>query len=99
MGKEEKEVPAIKEIVSIEPIPYTFFDSQLRRAYLQDVPTALTGGTVPNGTEFPATPSLYQLFYRTDQSKMYFYDGANWLQLALYDANGNLKIPGRLFKE
>ena len=95
----DKEVPSIKELVAIEPIPYTFYDAQLRRAYLQDVPTALTGGIVPNGTEFPATPALYQLFFRTDQSKMYMYNGANWLRIGLFDSNGNLPLPGRVYKE
>ena len=95
----KNDVPAIKELVAIEPLAVTFYDNQLRRSYLQDVPTSLAGGIVPNGTEFPAAPAVYQLFYRTDQGKMYFYDGANWLQLALLDSNSNLTIGGKYLKE
>lgn len=96
---EDKDVPAIKELIAIEPLASTFYDTQLRRSYLQDVPTALVGGIVPNGTEFPAAPAVYQLFYRTDQAKLYMYDGASWLRITLLDSNGNLPLPGRVYKE
>ena len=77
----------------------SFFDNNLRRSYLADVPAALSGGVVPNGTEFPATPSTGQLFFRTDTSKLYIYSGASWLQIGLMNTSGNLKIPGRYLKE
>jgi len=76
-----------------------FFDKQLRRQYLSDVPTALRGGIAPNGTEFPAAPSLYQLFFRTDTNKLYLWNGSSWLQAPLIDSSGNLSIPGRFLKE
>lgn len=84
-------VPAIGATEGVE----SFLDKNLRRAFLQDVPTALTGGIIPNATSFPASPTLYQLFYRTDQAKLYFWDGANWLQLGLLDSKSNLYIGGR----
>ena len=77
----------------------SFFDTTLRRSYLSDVPAALSGGIVPNATEFPATPSTGQLFFRTDTSKLYLYSGAVWLQIALLDTSSNLTIPGRYLKE
>ena len=86
-------------LIGVEPIEDTFFDRNLKRIYLSDVPKALTGGIVPNATSFPASPTLYQLFYRTDLAKMYFWDGANWLQLGMLDSNTNLKIGGRYLKE
>lgn len=102
MAKEEEEendVPGISGVPVIEPLEHTFFDDQLRRAYLEDVPTALTGGVVPSAAAFPATPSTGQLFWRTDRSKLYIYTGAAWLQIPVLDANGNLIISGRYLKE
>ena len=86
-------------LIGVEPIEDTFFDRNLKRIYLSDVPTALRGGIVPNGSGFPASPTLYQLFYRTDQGKMYFWDGSNWLQLGLLNSDSNLIIGGRYLKE
>ncbi len=94
-----KDDDAREPIPAIEPIEQTFFDRNLRRIYLSDVPTALRGGIVPNGTGFPASPTLYQLFYRTDQGKMYFWNGSNWLQLGLLDSSSNLIIGGKYLKE
>ncbi len=88
-------VPAIGSGEGVE----SFFDKNLRRTYLSDVPTALRGGIVPNGTGFPAAPTLYQLFYRTDLGKMYLWNGANWLQLALLDTSSNIRISGSYLKE
>ncbi len=88
----------IKGIPAIEPIEDTFLDRNLRRIYLSDVPTALRGGIVPNGTGFPASPTIYQLFFRTDQGKMYIYNGANWLQILLLDTSGNSIIDGKYLK-
>ena len=86
-------------VPAIEPVENTFFDRNLRRIYLSDVPTALTGGIIPNATSFPASPTLYQLFYRTDLAKLYFWDGANWLQIGMLDSSTNLKIGGKYLKE
>ncbi len=92
-GKEPVTLPFI------EPMPETFYDRQLRRSYLSDVPSALTGGIIPTGTDFPGAPTLYQMFYRTDLAKMYFWEGSNWLQIGMLDSNTNLKIGGRYLKE
>ncbi len=86
-------------VPAIEPIEGTFLDRNLRRIYLSDVPTALRGGIVPNGTSFPAGPTLYQLFFRTDQGKLYLWTGANWLQILLLDPSSNARISGRYLKE
>ena len=80
-------------------VPSFFFDRILSRSYLLDVPTALTGGILPNGTSFPSAPTLYQLFYRSDEDKVYFWNGANWLRLSMLDSSSNLKIGGRYLKE
>jgi len=46
----------------------------------------LNGHTVKNlvlhsGTSFPSTPTLGQLFYRTDQEKAYIYVAAGWREI------------------
>ncbi len=89
----------VEPALGIDEIDDTLFDRFLKRIYLLDVPTALRGGIVPNGTGFPAAPTLYQLFYRTDEGKMYFWNGSNWLQLGLLDSSSNLIIGGRYLKE
>ena len=76
-----------------------FFDTNLRRSYLSDFPTVLSGGVVPNGTEFPDTPLTGQLFFKTDTSKLFLYSGSVWLQIGLLDTNSNLTIPGKYLKE
>lgn len=75
-----------------------FFDTSLRRSYLEDAPT-LIGSVVSSGTSFPGSPANGQTFFRTDTGKLYLYDGTNWLQIGLLDSKGNLKIPGRYLKE
>jgi len=46
----------------------------------------LSGATIinariHNGTSFPGSPYEGQLFFRTDQDKLYIYDGASWLDV------------------
>ncbi len=75
-----------------------FFDSNLRRAYLEDTPT-LVGSKISTGTSFPSSATSGQLFWRTDSEKFYIYDGTNWIQVGILDSKGHMKIPGRYLKE
>lgn len=83
---------------ALEPMPLTFFDSQLRRLYLDRIPTSASSGVIPSGSANPTSPTTGELFFRTDQGKLYMYDGSNWLQLPLHDSSGNLVVPGRILK-
>ncbi|KKL78731.1 hypothetical protein LCGC14_2021940 [marine sediment metagenome] len=76
----------------------TFFDVNLRRAYLEDAPS-LIGSVVGSGTSFPGTPANGQLFFRTDTGKLYIYDGTDWRQLLVAQANGTTRMPGRTVQE
>ncbi|KKM72875.1 hypothetical protein LCGC14_1416100 [marine sediment metagenome] len=96
-GNNDQELEGVPAIGAIEGVE-SFLDKNLRRAFLSDVPTALTGGIIPNATSFPASPTLYQLFFRTDLAKLYFWNGANWLQLGLLESNSDLIIGGRYRK-
>lgn len=40
------------------------------------------GSTAESGTEYPSTPVVGQIFYRTDLSTMSIYDGKGWSGLA-----------------
>ena len=40
---------------------------------------ALIAHDLDSGTSFPVTPTEKDLFYRTDLSKLYFYDGTGWV--------------------
>lgn len=75
-----------------------FFDSNLRRAYLEDTPT-LVGSKVATGTSFPSSPTAGQLFWRTDSAKMFVYDGADWRQFIIAQPNGTTRMPGRTVQE
>lgn len=37
------------------------------------------GGGIDSGTSFPGSPSTNDLFYRTDEARLYFYNGTRWL--------------------
>lgn len=43
------------------------------------------GGGVSAGTSFPGSPTTNDLFYRTDRSLLYFYDGTQWLTVQQYE--------------
>jgi len=40
-----------------------------------------TGHTFSVGTAFPGTPTEMDMFYRTDEHKLYLYDGTDWVWL------------------
>jgi len=40
-----------------------------------------TGHTFSVGTEMPGAPSEMDMFYRTDEHKLYLYDGTDWVWL------------------
>jgi hypothetical protein len=42
------------------------------------------GTGVPAGTSFPGSPATNDLYFRTDRSLLYFYDGTRWLTLQEY---------------
>ena len=48
--------------------------------------------TVHNGTSFPVSPTPIeaQLFFRTDEDKLYFYDGAAWVEVGTGGAGGGI---------
>ena len=82
----------------IEPMPSTFFDRQLTRNYLDSVPRTVTSGIIPSGSSFPSSPAAGALFFRTDTSKLYLFDGTSWLEIPITDSSGNMKISGRYLK-
>jgi hypothetical protein len=43
------------------------------------------GSGIPSGTSFPVSPSLDDLFHRTDRDLIYFYDGTRWLTVNEYE--------------
>lgn len=101
-GEEEfkdEELPQIdKGGFDIGGLEFEFFDTSLRRSYLEDAP-ALIGSVVGSGTSFPGTPSNGQTFFRTDTGKLYIYDGTNWRQILVAQADGITRLPGRTVKE
>ena len=76
-----------------------FFGTNLRRAFLESTPAASSGGTVPTGTSFPTAPVAGEMFFRTDESKFYAFDGSDWREVPMLDTSGNLAIGGRYLKE
>lgn len=42
------------------------------------------GGGIDSGTAFPGFPATNDVFYRTDRSLLYFYNGTHWLTLSQY---------------
>ena len=42
-------------------------------------------GGIASGTSFPGGPSTDDLYYRTDRSILYFYNGTRWLSVQLYE--------------
>ncbi len=77
---------------------FEFFDTSLRRSYLEDAPT-LIGSVVTSGTSFPGSPANGQMFFRTDTGKLYIYDGTDWRQLIVAQASGVTRMPGRTSQE
>lgn len=45
---------------------------------------AASGGGISSGTSFPGSPSTNDLFFRTDRSLIYFYNGTRWLTISQY---------------
>ncbi len=83
----------------LEPMPHTFLDTNLRRAYMEQAPAAASGGGVPTATSFPVAPVAGQMIFRTDLTKFYMYDGANWREMPMLDTSSNLAIGGKYLKE
>ena len=93
------ELPQIgKGSFDIGGMEFEFFDTSLRRAYLEDAPT-LIGSVVGSGTSFPGSPANGQTFFRTDSGKLYIYDGTNWRQVIVAQSNGVTRMPGKTLKE
>lgn len=44
-----------------------------------------SSGGVNGGTSFPGSPATNDLFYRTDRSMLYFYDGTQWLTVQTFE--------------
>ena len=88
----------IETVPPIESIEYDFYDSQLRRSYLEDTPS-LIGSIVSTGTTPPSAPATGQLFFNTSTKKLFVYDGTDWIQMPTLDSSGNLKIGGKYLKE
>ena len=45
--------------------------------------------TLPTGTAFPGLPSVGELFFRTDQSALYYYNGNAWVDVRALDPDLN----------
>ncbi len=76
-----------------------FFEVNLRRAFLESTPAASSGGTVPTGDTFPTSPVTGEMFFKTDVSKFYAFDGSNWREMPMLDTSGNIAIGGKYLKE
>lgn len=91
----EDEIPTFESSgFDIGGLEFDFFDTSLRRSYLEDTPSLL-GSAADSGTSFPASPNTGSLFFRTDRGKFYIYDGTNWRQIIVALANGQTRMPGR----
>lgn len=55
----------------------------------------ITNLTVPTGTAFPGTPNAGELFFRTDESKLYSHDGSSWNEVSTNLSN---LTPGSALK-
>lgn len=44
--------------------------------------------TVPVGTVFPSNENTGELFYRSDESKLYVYNGTSWAELSSLSVSG-----------
>ena len=101
-GEEDINEDALPEIgkgtFDIGTLEFEFFDTSLRRSYLEDAPT-LIGSVVSSGTSFPGSPANGQTFFRTDSGKLYIFDGTNWRQIIVAQANNVTRMPGRTVKE
>ena len=96
---DEESLPEIgKGGFDIGGMEFDFYDTSLRRAYLEDAPT-LIGSVVGSGTAFPGTPANGQTFFRTDTGKLYIYDGTDWRQVIVAQANNVTRMPGRTVQE
>lgn len=91
-------VSEVPEIPALQPIPYLFFEKILRRVYLEDTPN-LIGSIVSTGSTFPSSPSIGQLFWRTDSEKFYIFDGTDWRQILVAQVDGITRMPGRTVQE
>lgn len=56
----------------------------LAGSYPNPTVAALTG---MSGTSFPGSPATNELYYRTDLSLLFFYDGTRWLSVNEYRQN------------
>lgn len=43
--------------------------------------SSITNATIASGTQHPTSPSIGELFYRTDQSALTYYNGNAWIQI------------------
>lgn len=50
--------------------------------------TKVVNLTVDSGTSFPASPNAAELFYRTDNTTLYYYNGSSWI--AISSTNGTV---------
>ncbi|MHA1290791.1 MAG: hypothetical protein ACTSPB_25690, partial [Candidatus Thorarchaeota archaeon] len=52
--------------------------------------------TMPSGTSFPSYPRAGDLFYRTDEDRVYRYDGTSWKKIVVTTGEGTSFPTGRL---
>ena len=98
--QDDEDITPIDSIAGLDigGLEFYFYDTSLRRTYLEDAPT-LIGSVVSSGTSFPGSPSNGQMFFRTDTGKLYIYDGTDWRQLIVALASGVTPFPGRKVRE
>ena len=97
--QEDEDLPQINiGAFDIGDMQLEFFDTSLRRSYLEDAP-ALIGSVVGSGTSFPGSPANGQTFFRTDTGKLYIFDGTDWRQIIVAQADNVTRMPGRTVQE
>lgn len=56
--------------------------------------SSITNITVPSGTSFPASDNVGELFYRTDEDKLYIRDNSTWIATLVGAINNADQLQG-----
>jgi len=56
--------------------------------------STITNITVPSGTSFPVSDNVGELFYRTDEDKLYIRDNSTWIATLVGAENDAVKLQG-----
>jgi hypothetical protein len=72
----------INHVVTSVPVPRSQYESEEHHALV-------------SGTSFPASPVEKQLFYRTDEHKLYIYNGTSWVDCTSQGVTVHNNLTGR----